>query len=314
MFAPQRKERMTNRKRLIIALVVTGCYALFLGWSVRQGKDTVQQKLATSLVEAAHACGFLKASTVEDACQNGAYRSYLLMQDGTATDTISYRTRVIRQSELSALRPLAVEALDSAFRAALQAKGIHTPAGIISGDESSSMLGKSSHRPVSPSVLHTLWVELDVIGNTSVQGWADGTPSLLWTHIPAKTMGLLCWIAVLDVLLFYGRKGRNASSSPILPKRLRLDTANKFLYIDERECPIKSIDFDLLNLFLHTPGHYLSRDSIKQALWPKEVALDDRLNSHISTLRTLLKEHRCGTIVNFRGKGYRLELDNGIQS
>ena len=78
------------------------------------------------------------------------------------------------------------------------------------------------------------------------------------------------------------------------------------MYIDNVECSITNMDFDLLKMFLKAPDHYLSREDIKKALWPKEDLVDDKINTHITSLRNKIKNLEGYSIKTIRGKGYCL--------
>ncbi|WHX09445.1 winged helix-turn-helix domain-containing protein [Phocaeicola dorei] len=84
---------------------------------------------------------------------------------------------------------------------------------------------------------------------------------------------------------------------------------SKKLYIGNRLCHIAPADFNLLELFIKTPKHLLTKEDIKNAFWPKDNNPENKIYSHISTLKSSLKDFPEYQIVTEKG-GYRLVISS----
>lgn len=71
---------------------------------------------------------------------------------------------------------------------------------------------------------------------------------------------------------------------------MTLKLESKKLYIGNRLCHIAPADFNLLELFIKTPKHLLTKEDIKNAFWPKDNNPENKIYSHISTLKSSLKD------------------------
>lgn len=72
--------------------------------------------------------------------------------------------------------------------------------------------------------------------------------------------------------------------------KMTLKLESKKLYIGDRLCHIAPADFNLLELFIKTPKHLLTKEDIKNAFWPKDNNPENKIYSHISTLKSSLKD------------------------
>lgn len=72
--------------------------------------------------------------------------------------------------------------------------------------------------------------------------------------------------------------------------KMTLKLESKKLYIGDRLCHIAPADFNLLELFIKTPKHLLTKEDIKNAFWPKDnnpenkyIVISPPLNPHSRT-------------------------------
>ena len=91
--------------------------------------------------------------------------------------------------------------------------------------------------------------------------------------------------------------------------KMTLKLESKKLYIGDRLCHIAPADFNLLELFIKTPKHLLTKEDIKNAFWPKDNNPENKIYSHISTLKSSLKDFPEYQIVTEKG-GYRLVISS----
>ena len=92
-------------------------------------------------------------------------------------------------------------------------------------------------------------------------------------------------------------------------RKMTLKLESKKLYIGDRLCHIAPADFNLLELFIKTPKHLLTKEDIKNAFWPKDNNPENKIYSHISTLKSSLKDFPEYQIVTEKG-GYRLVISS----
>lgn len=90
-------------------------------------------------------------------------------------------------------------------------------------------------------------------------------------------------------------------------RKMTLKLESQKLYIDGQPCPLTPADFNLLLLFVKTPEHFLTKEDIKNCFWPKEDCPDNKIYTHISTLKAALKRFPGHQIMTLR-KGYQLVL------
>ena len=88
---------------------------------------------------------------------------------------------------------------------------------------------------------------------------------------------------------------------------MTLKLESKKLYIGDRLCHIAPADFNLLKLFIKAPKHLLTKEDIKNAFWPTDSNLENKIYNHISTLKSSLKDFPKYQIVTEKG-GYQLVI------
>lgn len=155
---------------------------------------------------------------------------------------------------------------------------------------------------------------IDARQTASVQAWA----MIHWTEIVKHTVPKVLWsiIAYFIVLLwvslsFLKKPLKKDIPESHLPKqfgKMTLKLESKKLYINDQPCPIAPTDFKLLALFINAPEHFLTKEDIKNVLWPKEDKPDNKIHCHISTLKSSIKNFPKYQIITEPGKGYRLIL------
>lgn len=90
---------------------------------------------------------------------------------------------------------------------------------------------------------------------------------------------------------------------------VRVDTAARRLWVDEVECRVQPLVFNLLWLLCEQPRQVIPRDVLFQRLWPDgSFPSDESLSQIIFKLRSQLGAHG-GAIVTVRQVGLRLDAD-----
>ena len=312
---------------LLVLFAITGCFGAFWVINFQQGKYNIQSKITQAIQESitidyykrlfqdnVHTPKPLKRKLKGIKITIGENIEPIFFKD-SIDEQIAHQ--LVDQYIFAQFAPIVPNDFNSIFKEELKQKGITDKTGIIY--RHNGIPQYSDNDSISPSsALRTHIKMLDIKNTISVQGWVDYSWKTLLKHTDAKNLWitLICYIASLVVVLFKKKrrrileklmsKGRNLEYCEV--GKIKLDLKRKFLYIDGVECPITNMDFDLLRMFLEAPDYYLSREDIKEAFWPKDNSVDDKINSHITLLRNKIKSLEGYSIKTIRGKGYRLSL------
>ena len=90
---------------------------------------------------------------------------------------------------------------------------------------------------------------------------------------------------------------------------LQIDRARRRAWAQDAELTLSRIEFELLSLFVESPGRVFERANILRAVWGPDVAVTARtIDVHIKALRKKLVSAGLSaeTIETVRGVGYRL--------
>jgi len=96
---------------------------------------------------------------------------------------------------------------------------------------------------------------------------------------------------------------------PIRAGNLALDSSTRKATIADQELALSRTEFNLLALFLRTPGRVFERSQILDAVWGSDVVVGDRtVDVHMKALRRKIEEAGGDPRVleTVRGVGYRL--------
>jgi DNA-binding response OmpR family regulator len=105
-------------------------------------------------------------------------------------------------------------------------------------------------------------------------------------------------------------KAAQAEDKPIRAGSLSLDTSTRKAVIADRELGLSRTEFNLLALFLRSPGRVFERSQILEAVWGSDVVVGDRtVDVHVKALRRKIEEAGGDPRVleTVRGVGYRLK-------
>lgn len=321
---------MKNREQistLLVSFAITCCFGAFLVINFQQGKYNIQSKMTQAIQESINIDYYkrLLQDNVHTPKSLGRKLKGIKITIGGNVEQIFFKDSIdeqiahqlAEQYMLAQFTPVIPNDFNAIFKEELKQKGITDKTGIIY--RHNNIPQYSDNDSLSPSsALRTHIKMLDVKNTVSVQGWVDYSWRTLLKHTDTKNLGitLICYITFLVVILFKERRTRILKKLVIKGGdleycevgKIKLDLKRKFLYIDGVECPITNMDFDLLRMFLEAPDYYLSREDIKQAFWSKMPVVDDKINSHITLLRSKIKNLEGYSIETIRGKGYHLKF------
>ncbi|HXL40159.1 MAG TPA: response regulator transcription factor [Myxococcales bacterium] len=105
-------------------------------------------------------------------------------------------------------------------------------------------------------------------------------------------------------------KAAQAEDKPIRAGSLSLDASTRKAAIADRELGLSRTEFNLLALFLRSPGRVFERSQILEAVWGSDVVVGDRtVDVHVKALRRKIEEAGGDPRVleTVRGVGYRLK-------
>ena len=105
-------------------------------------------------------------------------------------------------------------------------------------------------------------------------------------------------------------KAAQPEDKPIRAGLLSLDASTRKAAIADRELGLSRTEFNLLALFLRSPGRVFERSQILEGVWGSDVVVGDRtVDVHVKALRRKIEEAGGDPRVleTVRGVGYRLK-------
>ena len=149
---------------------------------------------------------------------------------------------------------------------------------------------------------------LDITGKMKVQAWADYSVGTVWSHLdPVVYVFLLLLIGVL-MWIWPTKAKKSVSTEEDSPAEgILIDLEKQELSIDGVSCVITKLDLAILALLYERKGECVTREEIKQQFWPLDDNAGEKIDTHIKTIRKILKEFPQYQIVTVRGKGYYWE-------
>jgi len=124
--------------------------------------------------------------------------------------------------------------------------------------------------------------------------------------------------------LMFERAGYRISRSPISPApitsritvgRLVVDRSGRIVTYAGREIPLKTREFDLLDVLARHAGQVLTRMQLLERAWPENFDGDERtVDVHVRRIRRCIGEpqHRPELILTVHGIGYKLATPRAL--
>ncbi len=106
------------------------------------------------------------------------------------------------------------------------------------------------------------------------------------------------------------RVGGGPAREMLVSRRIRLDTAGRLAWKDDRPLDLTPIEFDLLHALMQNHGRALSREQLIEKVWGYDYYGDDRVvDVHIGRLRKKVEDDPANPslIATVWGAGYRFE-------
>jgi len=118
-------------------------------------------------------------------------------------------------------------------------------------------------------------------------------------------------VARVKTILRRQRGDNHADTEPVLAfRRLRIDVAAHYVWLDDKPVDLTSIEFDLLCVLARHHNLVLSREQLIEHVWSYDYYGDDRVvDVHIGRIRKKIEDDPANPtlIVTVRGAGYRFE-------
>lgn len=210
--------------------------------------------------------------------------------------------KLLNEYLLADIQPVKVEEVNRLFQEQLEKKHVSGTAGVFYSDKSARTRTRAGILPTS-SAYKTPVYSLDLTHSLQLQGWADYDLLTLLRYIHAGFYGLLCLLLAatgIQVCL-YLKKRRNKPE-----KGLYIDLKQQILLIDGIQCAISSLDLQLLYLLWEKKGECVNREDLKTTCWPHDPQADEKLDTHIQTIRKVLQDFPDYRISTVKGRGYYL--------
>lgn len=111
------------------------------------------------------------------------------------------------------------------------------------------------------------------------------------------------------VLRRYGGGGAEAEAVVLTAGDLCLDVSACSLSFGGQTLALTATEFNLMKLFMHSPGRVYTKQQLYEAAWQEAAIVDDNtVMVAISKLRSKLPDDSSVSIGTVRGLGYRLEV------
>lgn len=217
-----------------------------------------------------------------------------------STDETKAR-RLLNEHILAQANPIDADKLNTLLQARLAPEGITGKTGIIYYHDKETQYSRDTSAMYA--AYRTPPVPLDITGNIKVQGWVRYDLITLFRYID-KTFYLTLLLASIGMSLWlYLRKKRKAiTSNP----NIIINTNKQELVINGIQCTAARLDIELFSLLAEKKGECVSREEIKQRFWSTDLNANEKIDTHIKTLRKALKDFPAYQIVTVRGRGYYL--------
>jgi DNA-binding response OmpR family regulator len=151
---------------------------------------------------------------------------------------------------------------------------------------------------------------LDIAGRLKVQAWADYDTALLLRHLDPVVYVLLLLMTGMLMWIWPSRKksvDEMEETTEEISQGIWIDLEKQELTIDGVSCSIAKLDLQLLSMLCEQQGECLTREEIKHKFWPTDDNAGEKIDTHIKTIRKMLKDFPRYQVVTVRGKGYYLQ-------
>ena len=217
--------------------------------------------------------------------------------------------RLLNQHLMDEICKLNPSQLKTIFQQRLKEKNMEMPVGVLCL-RGSQRYWSEADSIVPEDAYSTSRQVLDIAGKIKVQAWADYDTALLFRHLDPVVYVLLLLMTGMLMWIWPSRKKsveEMEETTEEIPQGIRIDHEKQELTIDGVSCSIAKLDLQLLSMLCERQGECLTREEIKQKFWPTDDNAGEKIDTHIKTIRKMLKDFPRYQVVTVRGKGYYLQ-------
>ena len=150
---------------------------------------------------------------------------------------------------------------------------------------------------------------LDITGKMKVQAWADYSVGTVIAHLdPVVYVFLILLIGVLMYIWPSRKPVKEESEEQLLAEGMSIDLEKNELVIEGVSCTIPKLDLGILAMLHERKEECVTREEIKQQFWPNDDNASEKIDTHIKTIRKILKDFPKYQVMTVRGKGYYLNV------
>lgn len=252
------------------------------------------------------------APTTDRKIQNYSFRTRKGITTYTFKDSVEEKVakQLLNQLLLERIYRLNPDELKVMFQKCLEAKKISAKVGILCLRDSVNYWS-AADSIVPKGAYSTPRKTLDLTGTLKIQAWVDYGWGTLFQHLdPVMYVFLLLLIGVL-MWIWPSRKrlsGEMIEESNGISQGIVIDLERQELAIDGVPCTIAKLDLQLLYMLYERLGECLTREEIKQKFWPTDDNAGEKIDTHIKTIRKILKDFPRYQVMTVRGKGYYMMI------
>ncbi|MFO3665191.1 response regulator transcription factor [Anaerococcus sp. ENR0831] len=117
---------------------------------------------------------------------------------------------------------------------------------------------------------------------------------------------------VARVIALLRRNNRKLNNNIVKIGNLSWDKENRLVYKDDNLMTLRSKEYELLTMFMTTPGKVFTKQEIYENLWQEYYFADDNtIMVHVSNLREKIEDNpkKPEKIITIRGLGYMLKKE-----
>lgn len=231
---------------------------------------------------------------------------------------VEEKVRLVRETGLLEKNPIDPDIQNSFFRQILNERDIHIQTGVRYTEVERKITRDSANDSLFFATAHPLEeYRTGIFNEIALQAYVK----LPFTAVVERAghrflLPVFGWILVLSVyiagIILLARREKKErerlASAPegLSVETLRLDTEKYCLYYKDREVQLTTSLGQLMELFLNSPGYFLTKEAIADELWKGLDDPSNRLSQIISRLRSALSPIGEIEIENVRRIGFRL--------
>lgn len=211
--------------------------------------------------------------------------------------------KLLNEYLLDDILPVNTEQINQLFQAQLAQRHISGMAGVFYTHTQARTQTRAGILPTA-SAYRTPFYQLDLTHNLQLQGWADYDFLTLLRYVPVAYYGTFFLVLLVGGILLYLRYKKRQKKPA---KGLYIDLTHQALLIDGIQCAISRLDLQILHQLWTKNGECVNREEIIATCWPDDAEANEKLETHIQTIRKVLQDFPDYRIVTVKGRGYYLK-------